>query len=39
MNENEIAEWKNKLSKAFTGRIRIYNPITKKRHLIDENDL
>lgn len=39
MNEYEIAEWKNKLSKAFTGRIRIYNPITKKRHLINANDL
>ena len=39
MNDYEITEWKNKLSKAFTGRIRIYDPITGKRHLIDASDL
>lgn len=39
MNEHEIAEWKNKLSKAFTGRIRIYNPITNERHTINQSEL
>lgn len=39
MTNNEIIEWKQKLSKSFTGRIRIYNPISGERHLINANKL
>ena len=39
MTKEEIILWKQKISKSCTGKIRIYNPITGKRHLINQPDL
>lgn len=39
MTDDEITQWKQKISDAFTGRIRIYNPKTGKNHLINKKEL
>ena len=39
MTDDEIIQWKQKISDAFTGRIRIYNPKTGKNHLINKKEL